>query len=304
MEYIVSASNISKKYRKFYALKNMNMSIKEGCIYGLVGRNGSGKTTLIRVLCGLQEETEGDYSLFGVKNSSKEIVKSRRRIGAVVETPSIYLGMTAYENLKSQCDNIGLPDCDNISTILKQVGLSDTGKKKARNFSLGMKQRLGIAIALVGSPDFLILDEPLNGLDPQGMVEIRELILKLNEQLNITFLISSHMLSELSKVATHYGFMDKGTIIKEISAEQLNESCRKCVRIEVSDISVLIKLLDDMKLEYKVVAENIAHIYGDMKLNNLVVDLSKLNCDLLNVTNEDETLESYYINLIGDNKKN
>lgn len=304
MEYIVSANNISKKYKKFYALRNMSMNIREGSIYGLVGRNGSGKTTLIRVLCGLQDTTDGEYTLFGVKSSSRNIVKSRRRIGAVVENPSMYLGMTAYENLKVQCDIIGLPDYDNIDSILGQVGLSDTGKKKAKYFSLGMKQRLGIAVALVGHPDFLILDEPLNGLDPQGIVEIRELILKLNEQLNITFLISSHMLSELTKVATHYGFMDNGTIIKEISADEINESCMKCVMVEVSDISLLIKALDELGLEYKVIDEHIANIYGDIKLNNLVLDLSKFNCELLNISNEDETLESYFINLVGKGDDN
>lgn len=301
MEYIVSANNISKKYRKFYALKNMDINIPKGSIYGLVGRNGSGKTTLIRVLCGLQDPTEGDYSLFGVKNSSKDIVKSRRRIAGVVEVPSMYLGVSAYENMKIQCDIMGMPNHDNIDHILELVGLTDTGKKKAKNFSLGMKQRLGIAVALVGNPDLLILDEPLNGLDPQGMVDVRELILKLNQENNVSFLISSHMLGELTKVATHYGFMDNGVVIKEITAKELNESCRKCMYVEVTCMSALIKVLDDSALDYTVVSETTANIYGDIKISSLVIELDKLNCEIINSSNDDESLESYFINLVGGN---
>ena len=203
-------------------LDHLNMQVEEGSIYGLIGRNGVGKTTLIRLICGLQKATEGDFRLYGINNYSKEIVRSRKRIGAVVETPSIYLDMSAEENLKQQYRILGIPSYSTIPDLLKLVGLENTGKKKARNFSLGMRQRLGIAIALSGSPDFLILDEPINGLDPQGIIEIRELILKLNHEHGITVLISSHIsLMSFLAFATHFGFIDKGQMIQEISALEI-----------------------------------------------------------------------------------
>ena len=204
MDYVLSTNALSKDYRKFKALSNLSMHIPKGAIYGFVGKNGAGKTTLIRLICGLQAPTEGDYSLFGIDSKDKNIIKSRQRMGAVVETPSIYLDMTAEENLKEQYRIVGMSSFDGISDLLKLVGLENTGKKKAGHFSLGMKQRLGIAIALAGSHDFLILDEPTNGLDPQGIIEVRELILKLNREYGITFLISSHILDELARLATHY----------------------------------------------------------------------------------------------------
>lgn len=170
-----------------------------------MGKNGAGKTTLIRQICGLQNPTSGSYSLYGVKNTDPAIRKVRKRMGAVVETPAIYQDMTAAENLKMQYQLLGLPSFEGIPELLELVGLEKVGKKKAKDFSLGMRQRLGIAIALYGNPDFLVLDEPINGLDPQGIVEIRELILKLNQEYQITVLISSHILDELAKLATHYG---------------------------------------------------------------------------------------------------
>ena len=194
MDYILTTSDLTKQYRKFKALSGLSMQVPKGAIYGLVGKNGAGKTTLIRLICGLQEPTDGSYTLFGMKSKDKNIVKSRRRMGAVVETPSIYSEMTAEENLKQQYRILGLPSFDGVTELLSLVGLEHTGKKKAKNFSLGMKQRLGIAIALAGDPDFLVLDEPTNGLDPQGIIEMRELILKLNRERQITLLISSHIL--------------------------------------------------------------------------------------------------------------
>ena len=227
MEYILTTNALSKQYGHFKALNNLSMHVPKGAIYGFVGKNGSGKTTLIRLICGLQEPTSGEYILYGKKNSERGIDKSRRRMGAVVETPSIYLDMTAVDNIKEQYRVLGLPTFEGINDLLKLVGLENTGKKKAKNFSLGMRQRLGIAIALAGDPDFLVLDEPVNGLDPEGIIEIRELILKLNREQQITVLISSHILDELSRLATHYGFIDGGHIIKEISAEDLENACRR-----------------------------------------------------------------------------
>lgn len=226
------------------------MNVPKGAIYGFVGKNGAGKTTLIRLICGLQEPTSGEYTLYGRKHTDKAVAKSRRRMGAVVETPSIYLNMTAEDNLKQQYRILGLPSFDGLGNILELVGLGDTGKRKVKNFSLRMRQRLGIAVALVGDPDFLVLDEPTNGLDPQGIIEIRELILKLNREQQITVLISSHILDELSKLATYYGFIDMGKMVKEISAGELEAACRKCVRMEVSDTKVLACILDGMKIEY------------------------------------------------------
>ena len=190
MEYALTTNALCKNNRHFKALNGLSMHVPKGSIYGFVGKNGAGKTTLIRLICGLQNPTSGDYTLYGTKNTQKEIRKVQRRIGAVVETPSIYLDMTAEDNLKEQYRILGLPSFDDISSLLHLVGLEDTGKKKAKNFSLGMRQRLGIAIALCGDPDFLVLDEPINGLDPQGIIEMRELILKLNKE-PVTFWTSS-----------------------------------------------------------------------------------------------------------------
>ena len=299
MEYVLTTSALSKTYRKFEALKDLNIHIPKGAIYGFVGRNGAGKTTLIRVICGLQEPTSGEYAIYGISSKDRQISKSRHRMGAVVETPSIYLDMTAEDNLKQQALVLGLPSYESIPEILKLVGLENTGKKKARNFSLGMKQRLGIAVALIGNPDFIVLDEPINGLDPQGIVEIRELILKLNREHGITVLISSHILGELSKLATHYGFIEKGHIVKEISADELEAACRKCVRVEVSDTKILARVLDEIGMDYEIVTDRTANIFGEIKLSTLVLALAKENCELISSHEQDENLETYFINLIG-----
>ncbi|MBQ1196170.1 MAG: ATP-binding cassette domain-containing protein [Clostridia bacterium] len=299
MEYVLTTSALSKSYRKFDALKEVNIHIPKGAIYGFVGRNGAGKTTLIRIICGLQEPTSGEYSLYGISNKDRGISKSRRRMGAVVETPAIYLDMTAEDNLRQQALVIGLPNYDSIPEILRLVGLEGTGKKRARNFSLGMKQRLGIAVALIGNPDFIVLDEPINGLDPQGIVEIRELILKLNREHGITVLISSHILGELSKLATHYAFIEKGRIVKEISAEELEAACRKCMRVEVSDTKALARVLDGMNIDYEIVTDTEANIYGEVRFSALVLALDREGCELISSHEQDENLETYFINLIG-----
>ena len=303
MEYVLQTDSLTKKYRNFQALNGLSMHIPKGAIYGFVGKNGAGKTTLIRLICGLQEPTSGEFTLYGIKNSSRDIVKSRRRMGAVVETPAIYLDMTAEENLKQQYLILGLPSYDGIPELLKLVGLENTGKKKAKHFSLGMKQRLGIAVSLVGDPDFLILDEPVNGLDPQGIVEIRELILKLNREKQITVLISSHILDELSRLATHYGIIDQGRMVKELSAQELEAASRKCVRIEVSDTAVLARVLDSMKLEYRILSETTANIFAKINVTQLTVALAKENCEVLSIQENDESLESFFISLVGGAKQ-
>lgn len=300
MEYVLRTNNLCKSYGHFKALNGLTMNVPRGAIYGFVGKNGAGKTTLIRLICGLQYPTAGDFSLYGVPNTEDKINRTRRRVGAVVETPSIYLGMTAEDNLKEQFRILGLPSFEGIKDLLRLVGLENTGRKKARNFSLGMKQRLGIAIALAGDPDFLVLDEPVNGLDPQGIIEIRELILKLNRERQITVLISSHILEELSKLATHFGFIDGGHMIKEISAEELEKACRKCTRVEVSNAAVLARVLDKMGEEYSVISPNQADIYAKINITRLTLALAEEGCELISAAERDESLESYYVSLLGE----
>ncbi len=299
MDYVLKTNALSKKYRDFKALNGLSMNVPKGAIYGFVGKNGAGKTTLIRLICGLQEPTTGSYTLYGRKNTDRSIVKSRRRMGAVVETPSIYSDMTAVDNLKQQYRILGLPSFDGLTDILKLVGLENTGKKKAKNFSLGMRQRLGIAIALAGDPDFLVLDEPVNGLDPQGIIEMRELILKLNRERQITVLISSHILDELSRLATHYGFIDQGRMVKEISREELETVCRKCVRMEVSNVKVLALVLDGMKIEYNIISDHTADVFAKVNVTELTMALAKKGCEIISMQKRDESLESYYISLVG-----
>lgn len=299
MNYVLETNELCKYYGDFKALQNVVLHVPKGAIYGFVGRNGAGKTTLIRLICGLQNPSSGSFTLYGSNHRDKDFAKVRRRCGAVVETPSIYLDMTAEENLKQQYLILGLPTFDGIKDILNLVGLADTGKRKAKNFSLGMRQRLGIAIALVGSPDFLILDEPVNGLDPQGIIEIRELILRLNQKHQITFLISSHFLDELAKLATHYGFIDKGILVKEMSAEEVYEACKKCVRIEVTNIQALVRYLDEMHIEYKVISNTEADVYAKIKVSQVALALDKMECEIISIQEKDETLESYFISLVG-----
>ena len=303
MEYVLQTHVLRKRYGNFKALNDLTMHVPKGAIYGFVGKNGAGKTTLIRTICGLQEPTAGEYTLYGIPNTQKGITKSRRRMGAVVETPSIYLDMTAEGNHKFQYHVLGLPSFEGIPELLALVGLAHTGNKKARNFSLGMRQRLGIAVALSGDPDFLILDEPINGLDPQGIIEMRELILKLNRERQITVLISSHILDELSKLATHYGFIDNGCMVKEITAGELEAACRKCMRLKVSNIGALSHVLDTMELEYSVFSDSEADVYGEFNITKLVLALAKEHCELLSLHEHDESLESYYIGLVGGSNK-
>lgn len=299
VDMILETTALHKRYKDCKALDGLSMNVPKGAIYGFVGKNGAGKTTLIRLVCGLQEPTSGDFSLYGIHNTDKAIAKSRRRMGAVVETPSIYAGMTADENLRQQYRILGLPSDAGIPELLSLVGLGNTGKKKAKDFSLGMRQRLGIAVALAGDPDFLVLDEPVNGLDPQGIIDMRELILKLNREKQITVLISSHILDELSKLATHYGFLDNGRMVREISAAELERACRKCTRLTVSDTAVLARVLDEMQLAFTIVSGNEADIYDAFSITALTRALDRAHCELVSLREHDESLESYFIGLVG-----
>ena len=299
MDCVLKTNNLCKQYRQFKALDGLTMQVPKGAIYGFVGRNGAGKTTLIRLVCGLQIPTCGELELYGVQHTDAKIAHSRRRIGAVVETPSLYLDMTAEENLKQQYRVLGLPSFEGIPELLQLVGLSDTGKKKARQFSLGMRQRLGIAVALCGNPDFLVLDEPINGLDPEGIIEIRELILKLNREKKITVLISSHILDELAKLATHYGFINNGRIVREMSAAELDAACRKCMRVTVTDPAALARVLERKQLEYQILDDTHADIFANPVITELALSLKEEGCELVSIEEHDESLESFYISLIG-----
>lgn len=301
MEYALETTALTKRYGRFTALDGLTLHVPKGSIYGFVGRNGAGKTTLIRIVCGLQAPTEGGYALYGVPHTGPAIHRTRQRIGAVVETPSIYPDMTAAENLKQQFTILGMPSYDGLAELLELVGLEDTGKKKARDFSLGMRQRLGIAVTLCGSPDLLLLDEPVNGLDPQGIVEIRELILTLNREKGITVLISSHILDELARLATHYGFIDKGRMVKELSAQELEQASRKSLRLTVSDTRPLPAVLDALGVEYTIWSDTMADLYGEANITQLTLALHAAGCEVKSLTEREESLESFYLNLVGGN---
>ncbi len=297
MNFVLETNCLRKKYKHHEALKGVYMHVPKDSVYGLIGRNGAGKTTLMRLLTGVQRESGGSYSLFGVDKNSPEIKKERRRIGAMIESPSIFLDLSAEENLKMQYRILGLPSFSSIPEILDLVGLSDTGKKKVSSFSFGMKERLGIAMALAGHPDILILDEPINGLDPEAIVEMRELIIRLNREMHMTIIVSSHILDELSKVATYYGFLDDGVMVKEISAEEMAKECRKAMRIKVESLEKAALALSLSGWEYSVVDDDTLDVYGEIKIKD-VVDCLK-DAGIIDVDKRNENLEGYFISTVG-----
>ena len=305
MEYILKTYNLVKQYKKHKVLNQVNMNIAKGDIYGFVGENGSGKTTIIRLITGLIFPNSGSYELFGVSNQDSKIIDVRKKVGAIVETPSIYNNMSAFENLKMQAEILGVKYENKIIEVLKEVGLENVinDKKQAGNFSLGMRQRLGIAMALLGEPEFLILDEPMNGLDPAGIVEIRELILKLNQTKNITFLISSHILTELALVATKYGIISKGKIIKDITFEELKKECQKCLYIKVNEPLKLIEILSSMEnIDDVKFVEDGAKIYGEIDINEVLNKVLNANIKILNINTSETNIEEYYLNLLRGGK--
>ncbi len=229
MEYVLQTDELTKIYGHSKAVDAVSMHVKKGSIYGFIGRNGAGKTTFMRMAAGLAAPDAGSMTLF----HSKDLEKQRIRIGTLIESPGIYPGMTAWENIEVLRRSLGITDRSRPDELLAVTGLSGTGNKKARNFSMGMKQRLGIAIALLRSPDFLILDEPINGLDPAGIKEVRDLLLQLNREKQMTILISSHILGELSKIATDYGIIRNGALIEEFDSKELQQRCRRCLKLSV-----------------------------------------------------------------------
>lgn len=241
MDYVLTTDNITKVYGKSKVVNQVCMHVKKGAIYGFIGKNGAGKTTFMRIVAGLASPTEGTLELFG----SKDLERQRIRMGSLIENPGVYGNLTAKENLEVVRRSYGITDNTAVEDILEYVGLEETEKKKVKNFSMGMKQRLGIAIALFRNPDFLILDEPINGLDPEGILEIRELLLTLNQEKGITIMISSHILGELSKIATHYGIIREGVLVEEFEAKELNDRCRRCQKIVTNNTELAANILEE-----------------------------------------------------------
>lgn len=224
---VLTTKNLTKTYRGRNVVNHINMHVEKGDIYGFIGKNGAGKTTLMKMICGLTTPSEGAFTLFGSDNLSA----GRKKIGCVIEQPALYPGMTARENLIYYSKMQGCEKTTDVENLLQTVGLPDTGRKKAKKFSLGMKQRLSIAIALLGDPEFLVLDEPINGLDPAGIKEIRELLLHLNQEKGVTILMSSHILGELGKLATKYGIINAGNLVEEFSADELEKRSKHYLHI-------------------------------------------------------------------------
>ena len=298
MDNVLEIKNLCKDYGKFHVLKNVTLEIPNGSIFGLVGRNGAGKTTLMRILTGLSEATSGTYSLGGIESSDKKILSVRRRMGSIIESPAIYKNLSAYDNVKLQYINLGMTSFESIPDLLELVDLQGAGKKKAGKFSLGMKQRLGIAVALCGKPDILILDEPINGLDPQGIIQMREILLRINRERHTTILISSHILEELSKLATHYAFIEKGEILQTLSSSELMGQVRKASRLKVSSTELLCPVFDREGVEYKVEDEETVDIFADITASKIVALANEANVEVINITDNNESLEGYFMNLV------
>ena len=299
MEYILTTNAITKQYGKHKAVNAVSLHIRQGNIYGLIGRNGAGKTTLMKMIGGLARPTDGDFTLFGKTGKAKYEFMSR--IGSLIEAPGVYPELSAAENLKLKCLALGIRKEGFIRELLDITGLGDVGKKKVGKFSLGMKQRLGIALALVGEPDLLILDEPINGLDPQGIAEVREIIFRLNKEKNITFMISSHILEELSKVATNYGIIHNGTLIQELTQAELLAKCKERIELKTDHPQKACTVIEAMGItNYKVMDADTIHIFERLtESGNITMELAKKDIRTLSISVRNEALEDYYLNLTG-----
>ena len=298
-EYLLKTYGLTKQYGRMKAVDHINLHVKKGAIYGFIGRNGAGKTTFLKMIGGLAAPTFGEIELFGYRGQELKYVRSR--IGCLIEEPGLYGNMTARENLRIKCKLFGIDDTHYIDKLLQVVGLSDTDKKRVKNFSLGMKQRLGIALALTGEPDLLILDEPINGLDPQGIAEIRDTLLRLNEEQQITILISSHILEELEKLATHYGIIHHGTLLQELTKEELLQRCSERIELVLDEPRKAIPILDQMNFtHYEVVDERRIHIYERLEESgNINMELAKHGILIRSIRIQNQELESYFLNLTG-----
>lgn len=298
-EYLLSTKGLTKQYGHHKAVDNVDIHIKKGAIYGFIGRNGAGKTTCLKMISGLATPTSGEISMFGY--SGKELCHIRSRIGCFIEAPGLYGGMTAYDNLMIKCKLVGIQKKEYVKEILHMVGLCNVGEKKVKHFSLGMKQRLGIGLALIGEPDLLVLDEPINGLDPQGIAEVRDMIKKLNAERNMTILISSHILEELSKIATDYGIIHQGILLQELTQEELMRRCSERIELVLPNPEKALPILDNMGFtNYQVVDKT--HIYIYERLNESAIvnrELVKANVFIDSISNTSEELEHYFLQLTG-----
>ena len=294
---VLKVDGLRKTYKKHAVLDDVNMTIYKGDIYGFVGRNGAGKTTLIRAVSGLIYADEGDFELLGVNCKSSKINGARRRTCSMVESPSIYPELSAYDNMKAQ-SIILKKHASRIPELLEYVGLGETGRKPAGNFSLGMRQRLYIAMSLISDPEFMLLDEPINGLDPEGIKSVRELLIKLNQEKGITILISSHILTELSLLATRYGFIDNGKVIKEVTAEEIHKATAKKSILTVTDTQAAVKCLVELGYD-AYIAEGKVYTERDIDLMKLCRAFDKVGIYLNHYDSESIELEDYFLNLIG-----
>jgi len=301
-ECILKVNKLTKCYNNVKVLDGVSFAIERGKIYGFIGENGAGKTTAIRILAGLSAADQGEIEIIG-QSESKQLEVTRKKIGIIVEKPILYDSLSAVDNMNMQCILYGQKNADILPQLLKKVGLANVKKKKVKDFSLGMKQRLGIAMALVQEPKLLILDEPVNGLDPMGMVDIRELLKSLNKEYGITIIISSHILTELYQLATDYIIIHKGKIVELLTLEALNDKCRKHINIETDEMEKAAETIKrELKTEnYKIVSENTIKLYDCIDdVKNIAKILFDGGILVTGFTVVGENLEEYYIDLLGE----
>ncbi len=299
--YVLRTNRLSKIYKTHCAVDKVSMHIREGDIYGLIGKNGAGKTTLMRLITGLTNITGGNVELYGI-DTSHEIFNARKRMGTLIETPAFYPDMTAYDNMEFLRIQKGIPGRECIKEKLDLLGLGDMREKKVKDFSLGMKQRLGLAMALLGDPDFLILDEPTNGLDPIGALEVRNLLERLNRENNVTILISSHVLSEVHQLANCYGIINDGRLVEEITQVELDEKCNKFLEIKVNDTDRGVWVMENIlkTRNYKVSPTNYINIYEYIDDPGIVSQaLVKENIIIEQISVKGNELENYFMNSMG-----
>ena len=301
MEYILTTDNLTKTYGQMNAADHVSIHIKKGEVYGLIGRNGAGKTTILKMICGLSTPTSGSFTFMG--KSGADLLKCKNKIGSLIETPGLFPKMTAFQNVKLKCLSLGIKDNEYVNSLLEQVGLTKAGKKLAQSFSLGMKQRLGIALALVGNPEFIVLDEPINGLDPQGIAEMRQIIHRLSKEKGMTVIVSSHILDELVKVADSFAIINGGKLLDEFTAEELVKRCSTYAYLKTADMEKAKGILSNMNItDFEDVDEQTLKIASAIEDSSKVIEeLVKSGVKVYEFAYKQMTLEEYYLNSTGRN---